>query len=153
MRGLRVVGSTLVAAMLLGLSTLSVKAQESQEAQEPKTDAIEWHRDIDEAKKIAQDTGRPLLIFVTMQNCKYCTEMKQTTLVDPEMIKDTNESFVATYLDESQNRELVRSLGIRSFPTTLLATPDGRVREMVRGYVGADSLRDRMSNLRSSLLR
>ncbi|MCA9105114.1 MAG: thioredoxin family protein [Planctomycetales bacterium] len=150
MRGMRVVGSTLVAAMML---VMGASVTIAQDAEEPRTDAIEWHRDIDEAKKIARDTGRPMLIFVTMQNCRYCTEMKQTTWVDPEMIKDTNESFVATYLDESQNRELVRSLGIRSFPTTLLATPDGRVREMVRGYVGASNLRNRMSNLHDSLLR
>ena len=150
MRGLRAVGSTLVAAMML---LVGAAVSQAQDAQDSRTDAIEWHQSIEEAKKIARDTGRPMLIFVTMQNCRYCTEMKQTTLVDPEMIKDTNASYVATYLDESQNRELVRSLGIRSFPTTLLATPDGRVREMVRGYVGADSLRNRMRNLRESLIR
>jgi len=135
-----------VTRMTLFAFVLSTFAGSSLLAED--AEAVKWHHSISEAKKIAQETGRPLLIFVTMQNCRYCTQMKQTTLVDPTVVEEANESFVSAYVDESTNRELVRSLGIRSFPTTLIATPDGRVKEMVRGFVGAEALKQRMRSVR-----
>ena len=111
---------------------------------------IEWQRSLTEAKRVAQESGKPMLIFVTSAGCRYCTQMKQTTLVDPGLVEEVNETFVPAYLDAGQNADVVRSLGIRAFPTTLLATPDGQVREMVRGYVGVDALRKRMRDLRDN---
>lgn len=111
---------------------------------------IEWQRSLTEAKRVAQESGKPMLIFVTSAGCRYCTQMKQTTLVDPVLVEEVNETFVPAYLDAGQNADVVRSLGIQAFPTTLLATPDGKVREMVRGYVGVDALRKRMRDLRGN---
>ncbi len=134
--------SSLVALMLLVVVGVA-------RADEP--ESVHWEMDIDKAKQMAKESGRPMLIFVTMQGCHYCTQMKETTLVDPALVDEVNDDFVSAYVDESTNRELVRSLGIRSFPTTLIATPDGRVREMVRGYVGAEALRQRMRTVRTAL--
>lgn len=108
---------------------------------------ITWNKNIKEAAKQSKETGRPMMIFVTMDGCGYCTQMKQTTFRDAKLIQELNEDYVPLYVDQAQNREWIRRLNIRSFPTTLFATPDGMIRDRVSGYIGVATLRNRLEQI------
>lgn len=77
---------------------------------------------------------------ITMQGCKPCGELKKALASAPEL-----RAFKATVVDRLDARELVRKLGIRSFPTIVVLRPDGTAAWRQTGYDGnakklADSL-------------
>ena len=132
--------------MLLLVGLMSVLAMHTAvDAKEP--NSIVWQKDLKEAARIAKETGRPMVIFVTMNGCGYCTQMKQNTFQDSGLIQELNENYVPTYVDQAQNQKFIQRLKIRSFPTTLLATPDGLIRETVSGYLGVASMRRHMDDI------
>lgn len=67
---------------------------------------------------------------ITMQGCKPCAELKKALGSAP--LKD----FKATVVDRLEARELVRKLGIRSYPTIVVLRPDGTAAWRQSGYDG-----------------
>lgn len=69
----------LVVAVVLGGASV---------ASAEKAGAIAWRSDVDRAWKASKQQNRPLLLFVTLDGCGYCTKMKQHTYRDPAVVKD-----------------------------------------------------------------
>ena len=100
--------------------------------------AAEWLRDVDQALQVAQTEQRPLVVFVSMDRCKYCQKMIQTTLSNPQIRQALGTHFVAAAIKNGDRPDLVRQLQIRSFPTTLLVNSEGQVVDQITGYVDAE---------------
>lgn len=102
--------------------------------------SIAWHRDLDQAWQAVQESRRPLLLFVTMEGCHYCHKMARETFRDPEVMADVKHAYVAATTSKSEQRELVRRLHIRAYPTTLIISPSGEVTRSIRGFAGPQQL-------------
>lgn len=111
------------------------------------TKGISWTEDVDQAFKTAEETGRPMVIFVTMDGCVYCTKMKKTTLSNPQMITRLNDDTIPIYVHRSRNAEWVRRFRIKTFPTTLFVTPDGKIQDRVVGFMGLDAMQQRVNRV------
>ena len=111
------------------------------------TKAISWQEDVDQGFKAAEESGRPIVIFVTMDRCTYCTKMKKTTLSHPDVISRLNAKTIPVYIHRSRNAEWVRRLRVKTFPTTLFLTPDGKIQDRVVGFMGVDAIQKRISHL------
>ena len=96
-----------------------------------------WLRDVDQALRVAAAQQRPLLLYITMDGCTYCTKMVQTTLSHPDVRKLIGSSYVAAAIKNSERPDLMQKLKIRSFPTTLLVSPKGQILNQMNGYVDA----------------
>lgn len=96
---------------------------------------VKWIDDVDEAWAMTQSEDRPLLLFITQDRCKYCTKMKQGTYQDGKTVTLINDHFVAVEISGTQAARLVKKLGIRAFPTTVVITPDAKVADQVKGYL------------------
>lgn len=105
---------------------------------------VKWIDDVDEAWAITQSEDRPLLLFITQDRCKYCTKMKQATYQDGKTVTLINDHFVAVELSGNQAAKLVKKLGIRAFPTTVLITPDARVADQMKGYLPPAKFNERL---------
>ena len=106
--------------------------------------AAGWYRDVDEALKVAQSTNRPMVLFVSMDQCKYCHMMIQKTLANVEVRRTIGSSFVAATITAAEQPELMKRLGIRSFPTTLLVDSNGKIIDQMTGYVGVKKFRSQL---------
>ena len=115
-------------------------------------EAISWTKNVDEAYKIASESGRPLVIYATMNRCPYCTKMKNNTLSDPQVIKQLNEGFIPVYLHVSENPKWVRRLRVKTFPTSLFLTPDGKIHERTTGYVRSQRYLQKLQDLKTASL-
>jgi thioredoxin-related protein len=90
-----------------------------------------------------------MLLYVTMDGCTYCTKMVRSTLSDPEVRKMIGASYVAVAIKNSDRPDLMRKLQIRSFPTTLLVSPDGRILNQMKGYVDARRFQRQLADVAS----
>ena len=61
---------------------------------------VTWHTDVSQAWKQTQENRRPLLVFVTHENCVFCTRMKKSTLADRQVAARIDGAFVPLLLDE-----------------------------------------------------
>jgi thioredoxin-related protein len=104
----------------------------------------QWLRDVDHALAVARAEQRPLVLFITTDGCIHCERMIATTFLDPQVRQTLGTSFVAAAIKASERPDLLKRLSIRSFPTTLVVSADGRVMDQVVGYLDADKFTERM---------
>ncbi len=106
--------------------------------------AAGWLRDVDHALNVAEVQQRPVLLFISMDGCHYCTKMIETTLSDQRVCQTLGQRFVPAAIKGSERPDILKDLKIRSFPTTLVVSPDGEVLDQMVGYVDAKKFQKRL---------
>lgn len=104
-----------------------------------------WHTDVDAAWKDARQRQRPLLVFITTSGCRYCTLMQNTTFADPEVAKIIEQGFVPAAVDAGSVAWLVRKQNVKSYPTTLIITPEAEVVDHMKGYLKPSEIKPRLA--------
>lgn len=118
-------------------------AQQPEAAPKPE---IRWQHELDKAIATARQKKQPILLFLTTTNCRYCVRMKQETLADPNIVGQVSKSFVPVTLADSEAPELVRRLGIKIFPATVVLSPGAEVLESISGYLPPLQFRARLDS-------
>ena len=80
-----------------------------------------------------------------MDGCLHCDKMIATTFRDIGVRQTLGTSFVAAAIKGSERPDLMDHLSIRSFPTTLLVSPEGEVLDQMVGYVDAEKFQSRLN--------
>jgi thioredoxin-related protein len=101
---------------------------------------VQWRHDYVAARKEALETGRPLLLDFGTESCFWCKKLDITTFRDPKIVKLLSEKFIPVKIDAEKEERLTQALGIVSFPTLVLATPDGKVVGRHPGYADVTQL-------------
>ena len=133
-----------IGVLLLGL--VALLGQSSAFGEAP---AGEWHNDITVAWKEAKQLGRPILIYVASNQCTYCRKMEHSTLKDPLVAKQVKNGFVRVSINGSNQPRVAKSLRVRAYPTTLVYGHDGKLMTAMRGYVGPEEFRQRLSSIKA----
>ena len=104
------------------------------------------HSTVEEAWKSAIAKKRPLLVMFTSENCTFCRKMIATYSHRgvQQMLRGRTESVMAHSDDYAG---LIKKLGIRGYPSSLLISPEGEVLDFMEGYVDAKSFADRVGPL------
>lgn len=84
---------------------------------------------------VAQQTNRPILIYVTSQACPHCVKMVEKTYKRPQVHALLSNSFETVYVDRHQQPKLIAKLKVRWFPTTIVVAPNNKVIDKIEGYV------------------
>lgn len=101
---------------------------------------VTWRHDYNAARREAVDKGRPLVLDFITANCFWCSKLEATTFRDSAVAKVINDRFVPLKVDAQQNPQLTEALRIQSFPTLVLAAPDGKILGTLEGYLEAAKL-------------
>jgi thioredoxin-like negative regulator of GroEL len=112
---------------------------------------VRWRHDYPTARKEAQEKSLPLVIDFGTKNCFWCKKLDETTLRDPVVVNTINERFVALRVDAEQERQLAQFLRISSYPTVVLASPDGRILSTLEGYHEAPPFHENLQRVLASL--
>ena len=102
--------------------------------------SIRWHQNPNRALAVARHSQRPILAYVTSENCGYCRKMERQSWSDADIAKQVMAGFVPLKLDAKQNRREVEALHIRAFPTTVLLSPEGKVLGGAAGFLSPEKL-------------
>lgn len=112
--------------------------------------AIPWRVKVKDAVTEATNLGKPLLVSVSTDWCHYCKKMDRETLSDARVAKHIEECFVPLKVDGDKDRELVRMLGVRSFPTMVILSPKMKVLGTMKGFRTADQLNAALESICSA---
>ena len=96
---------------------------------------ITWKPDRTQGVQSAQETNKPILVFVTADWCHYCQKMKRQTWSNQTVAATVNKDFVPVLIDGDRQRAEVSRLQVRGFPTTFVFAPDGKVLGKRTGYM------------------
>ena len=107
-------------------------------------DNIEWVTEYGDARRLGMKLDRPVLLFVTTNNCGYCVKMQDHAFSDDQIKGDLQDSFVPAKLNLSLDDQLAVDLKVNIFPTTVIIAPSGKIIDYARGYLSKDQLRRRM---------
>ncbi len=97
-------------------------------------ESIQWHDDLASGWQAAKATGRPMVIFITSSNCRYCDAMKQTTWIDREIRSRVSGGFVAIRLTPEHNSSELSRVNVQMYPTTIVALAQGKVIDHQAGF-------------------
>lgn len=90
-----------------------------------------------QATALSQETGKPMLVLATADWCPPCQTLKRNTLTDPMVSQWIKENTIPVYLEDGANPDEIGSLGVRSYPTTMLVR-DGEILTSLAGAIGAN---------------
>ena len=93
---------------------------------------------------------KPLMVLVTAEKCRYCTKMKKETL-NNKIVKKNLEGFLFTTVQKSSvdaKRYLPKT---RYTPTVFFVSPEFKIINSVKGYLGAIDFNMWVNDTRSKL--
>jgi uncharacterized protein YyaL (SSP411 family) len=108
---------------------------------------VGWQSDVNVAWKQAREQDRPLLVFITTSNCRYCTMMQNVSFADPEVAEVLQRGFIPAAVDAKDVAWLVRDQKVSSYPTTLVISPGAEVVERIKGYLKPEELKPRLEKV------
>ena len=86
---------------------------------------IEWLTSLDEAKQIAQQTGRPLMYDFTASWCGPCKRMDREFWPKQEVVA-LSKQFVCVKVDFDREKTFAKKYGINAIPNVVFTDPWGR---------------------------
>ena len=75
---------------------------------------------LQQANQLSIEQGKPVLVIATADWCAPCQTLKRGALVDPGVVELINDRTIPVYLEDGENIDDIRSLGVRAYPTTLI---------------------------------
>ena len=104
--------------------------------------AVRWQQDYNVARRQAQEKNWPLVLSFGTAGSPLCQKQEATTLRDPAVVRLMNERFIPIKLDADKEAALARELRLQTYPTIVLAAPDGRILGTFEGVQEAARLKE-----------
>lgn len=99
---------------------------------------VAWARDFDEARALAAESHRPVLLFFTAEWCAPCRVMKREVFADREVMQAINASVVPVMLSmgEPGSDAVFERYQVGGTPVTIFTDADGTVLDFEVGRIG-----------------
>jgi len=101
---------------------------------------VRWRSDYNAARREATQTGQPLVLDFGTEACVWCKRLDATTFRAPAVVERLNTQFISVKVDGNRAAKLVEALGIQSFPTLIVAAPNGAILARQEGYLEAPAM-------------
>ncbi len=111
-----------------------------------------WKSDYAAARKEAFAKGRPLVIVFGGENCVWCRKLEAATLRDASVVAALADRFVCLKVDGDREVNLTQALTVRTYPTIVVAAPDGKILATIDGFIEAGKLLDQLNQVAPPLL-
>lgn len=115
--------------------------------------SIVWQSDLRKAQQVAQQTGRPILVFFTADWCTHCDRFKESTLHNATMADYINRDFVAVQLDFDKEKKAAEILEVEALPSTVIISPEADLLGRVVGAKPPKELWDALQGAKDEQIR
>ena len=92
----------------------------------------------------AQESNRPILVYVSMPACPHCTKMLEQTYESNGVNEIVKGSFETLQVSRYTHAALISKLHVRWYPSTVLVGSNNKVLDMIEGYVDASTFKQRL---------
>lgn len=101
---------------------------------------------VKEALEAAKTANKKLLLFFTMDNCKYCEKMKKDTLSDEDVKKSMSE-YVFYTVDVNKERDASTTFMVSKVPAYMIVDPvTNKVIKSEVGYMSPNAFENWLDN-------
>ncbi len=99
---------------------------------------ITWNSSYDQALLKAKKEGKPLMVLITSEQCRWCRKLESTTLEDDEVAARINTTFQAVNVTKDKSI-YPKNLNAKMVPMSYFIDPrNGKVLYSIPGYWGAE---------------
>ncbi len=99
---------------------------------------IPWNSSYDQALIKAKKEGKPLMVLITSETCRWCRKLESTTLQDDEIVSRINTSFQAVNVTKDKSI-YPRNLTAKMVPISYFIDPrNGKVLYSIPGFWGTE---------------
>lgn len=99
---------------------------------------ITWNSSYDQALLKAKKEGKPLMVLITSEQCRWCRKLESTTLQDDEIVSRINSAFQAVNVIKDKSI-YPKNLSAKMVPMSYFLDPKtGKVLYSIPGYWGAE---------------
>ncbi len=109
-------------------------------ASQTPAEGVKWRHNYADALKESAETGKPILLDFGTDNCVYCRKLDATTFRDPRIVAMLNERFIPLKIDAHKEPRLTEAVAVESFPTLILASPEGKLLGRHIGYADVSKM-------------
>jgi len=102
------------------------------------------HANYPAAWTAAQESNRPILVYVSMPQCPHCTKMLEQTYESNGVNEIVKGSFETLQVSRYTHATLISKLHVRWYPSTVLVGSNNKVLDMIEGYVDANTFKQRL---------
>jgi thioredoxin-related protein/YHS domain-containing protein len=89
-------------------------------------DNIPWITDVSQARQLAQQHQRPVLLHFWSESCAPCRELEQRVFNQPELIRSLANNYIPVKVNVTQQPRLADFYKIERIPTDVLVLPTGK---------------------------
>jgi YHS domain-containing protein/thioredoxin-like negative regulator of GroEL len=114
--------------------------------------AVRWQSDIEAALAQASQSNRLVLLHFWGTNCRPCIQLDNSVFKEPQFAAVLEADYVPVKINADQFPVTAQRYGVRSWPTDVVLTPDGKVAATMQcpadGPTYARKLRETASSFR-----
>jgi len=89
-------------------------------------EGLQWHFDLESAKRAAAQTNRPILVHFWSPSCEPCVALEQKVYSRPEVQRALESMFVLARLNVDDYPATASNFGVKSWPADVILAPDGQ---------------------------
>jgi thioredoxin-related protein len=89
-------------------------------------DRIPWVTNLTEARRLAEQQNRLVLLHFWSDGCPPCQRLDQTVFNQPELVRAVTAGFVPVKINAQQSPDLAKFYRVESWPTDIVVDPSGR---------------------------
>lgn len=95
---------------------------------------VPWMSNYETGLAASRRSGRPMIVKISADWCRYCQQMKHQTYSDQGVVRTITSGFIPVALDGDIDRKLIQQLGVKTLPAVVIITPDLRIVDRVEGF-------------------
>jgi protein disulfide-isomerase len=99
---------------------------------------LQWHFDLESAKRAAAQTNRPILVHFWSPSCAPCVKLEQDVYSRPEVKRTLESTFVLARLNVEDYPATASNFGVKSWPADVILAPDGQFVTLLKCPLVAD---------------
>ena len=112
-----------------------------------RVEVIRWRTEYSVAMKEAAKRNVPILVDIGHDSCERCRKLDTTTFRNKDVVRLLNSQFVPIKLKKKDQAQLAEALEVETFPTVIVASPNGTILSRRAGFVGAADMQKRLQRI------
>lgn len=133
-----------LSAVCLLLAAFCLGADKPQATPASAKTGIAWQKNLKEGHRVAEKTGKPMLLVFGAEWCQHCKRLEKQTLHESQLATYINREFVCVRLDldVKDDSKVAKILEVSALPCTIVLSSDADLLARQEGFLNAAEMHE-----------
>lgn len=113
---------------------------DDEKTHESEFNVIDTAGNLSDAIQMAKTKNKNVFVVFESDTCTYCSQLRQNTLNNNQVMEKLNESYVVTVVNVNDNPEIASKYDVYSTPVMIILDSEGNELKSITGYYGPNDL-------------